>query len=751
VFKLNYFTLEAFFNRSMQNHLKHFRFTAIISFLLIYHIACASAILPHKSKYAPLKGKYFMSHGLLKMDSILPLINQFRQEDASDMNGSISDKDAAEWMNKNIPFFDCPDKKIEQIYYFRWWSYRKHLKMTPDGYIVTEFLPDVPWAGKDNSISCAAGHHFYEGRWIRDPRYLNDYSVFWFRKGGDPRNYSFWAADALYARYLVNGDRDFLVGLLPDLIKNWEAWRSTNYTPEIGLYHQVDDRDGMEISIGGSGYRPTINSYEYGDAEAIARIADMAGKPDLAREYRGYAEEIKQKVQSILWNPEQKFFEVSPDGKSLSNVRELIGYTPWCFNMPDNGYEAAWKQLSDPNGFYAPFGPTTAERRSPRFMFQYPHDCLWNGPSWPYATSQTLTALANLLNNYQQDVMMKKNFYELMEDYTRSQYRDGHPWIAEDLNGITGKWIVDLPRSVYYNHSTYCDNVITGLVGLRPRADSIVEINPLLPDDAWNYFCLDHVTYHGHELTILYDKSGKRYGKGAGLRVYADGELIIHCSKLQHCTGRLPGSPALEDTNGGWVKNTLSPVLGGSLGTCFDCSLLKEQDLYKMWFSWRPKKSIALTESSDGIHWSQPIITLPPEAGTGWEDDINRPAVIQLPDGYHLWYTGQAHGKSWIGYAVSPDGINWKRMSDKPVLSPTLTWEKAAVMCPDVIWDSKKKVFRMWYSGGDQYEPDAIGYAQSADGLHWVKKSEPVFMADKEREWEQYKVRENAYQRQSQS
>ena len=27
----------------------------------------------------------------------------------------------------------------------------------------------------------------------------------------------------------------------------------------------------------------------------------------------------------------------------------------------------------------------------------------------------------------------------------------------------------------------------------------------------------------------------------------------------------------------------------------------------------------------------------------------------------------------------------------------------------------------MWYSGGEQYEPNAIGYATSPDGLAWTK------------------------------
>ena len=60
-----------------------------------------------------------------------------------------------------IPLFDVSDKTIEEIYYFRWHTYCKHIKETPEGFVITEFLPDVPWAGKYNTISCPAGHHSF--------------------------------------------------------------------------------------------------------------------------------------------------------------------------------------------------------------------------------------------------------------------------------------------------------------------------------------------------------------------------------------------------------------------------------------------------------------------------------------------------------------------------------------------------------------------------------------------------------------
>src|SRR5580658_7922164 len=86
-----------------------------------------------------------------------------------------------------VPAFECPDANLQAIYDFRWRVFHKHLKDTKDGFVVTEFLPPVDWAGKHNTISCAAGHHFREGRWLRDPKILDDYATFWFHKGGEPR------------------------------------------------------------------------------------------------------------------------------------------------------------------------------------------------------------------------------------------------------------------------------------------------------------------------------------------------------------------------------------------------------------------------------------------------------------------------------------------------------------------------------------------------------------------------------------
>ena len=197
----------------------------------------------------------------------------------------------------------------------------------------------------------------------------------------------------------------------------------------------------------------------------------------------------------------------------------------------------------------------------------------------------------------------------------------------------------------------------------------------------------------------------------------------------------------------GWTKHEGGPVMGGQYGTCFDLAVLQDDGMLKMFFSWRPKKSIAYAESTDGIHWSEPVICLEPrETKEGWEDEVNRPCVVKKDGVYHMWYTGQfkagmPDGTSHIFYATSKDGINFERASDIPVMTPSASWEKSAIMNPDVLWDDTEQIFKMWYSAGEQYEPNAIGYAESADGVHWSKNgNNPILQKNPDNTWEQHKV-----------
>ena len=491
-------------------------------------------------------------------------IEHFNTMETETVVNHIPNSNSWAWLQKNIPLFECPDRNVEEIYYFRWWSYRKHIKQTPKGFVITEFLPPISHAGEFNTISCATSLHLAEGRWLRDNRYLNDYTQFWLRGAkGKPQphfhKFSSWFAAAAWDRYLVNADKKFLVKLLPDLVADYRNWETERQLTN-GLFWQYDVRDGMEESISGSrtakNIRPTINSYMFANAQAIANLAQLAGKPKLTAEFTAKAAELRRLTQQHLWATNANFFKVliAPDPSVasvpyvLSDAREAIGYIPWMFHLPDTApaHAAAFAQLTDPQGFSAPFGLTTAERRHPEFRNRGVGTCEWDGAVWPFATSQTLYALANYLRaapsfalNSQPSTL--NSFLDAFLTYTRSQYANGLPYIGEYQDEVTGDWINGKnDRSRYYNHSTYADLLITGVIGLRPRADDVVEIAPLLPTDTWDWFCLDGVKYHGHMLTVIWDKDGTRYGRGAGLRVLADGQQIASSKKLERVTGKLP-------------------------------------------------------------------------------------------------------------------------------------------------------------------------------------------------------------------
>ncbi len=113
-------------------------------------------------------------------------------------------------------------------------------------------------------------------------------------------------------------EREYLLDLLPDLIRNYEAWEQRQFVPDVGLFWQTGHDDGMEFNInsrqtkdilrGAPSYRPSFNAYMWADAMAIARIADLADEPSIEKRFRDKAEALKNNVQSKLWDPERKFF-----------------------------------------------------------------------------------------------------------------------------------------------------------------------------------------------------------------------------------------------------------------------------------------------------------------------------------------------------------------------------------------------------------------------------------------------------------
>ncbi len=457
-----------------------------------------------------------------------------------------------DWLSKNIPLFDCPDSAIEKVYYFRWWSYRKHIKQTPEGHVVTEFITPANHAGKYNAISSGLSHQINEGRWLHNQQYIKDYINFWFfidpkHKASRFHAFSSWIHYTLYDYYKLTKDKQFIANLMPALHADYLRWEQEKQAPNK-MFWQFDVRDAMEESISGSrkekNIRPTINSYMYGNAKAMVELADLFDIDSLEKTYKKKEKFLRKAVHEELWDDTASFFKVQYEKGGLCDAREAIGFIPWYFNLPYDKpkYAKQWDQILDTNGFNAPWGLTTAERRHPLFRTHGSgHGCEWDGAVWPYATSQTLKGMANLLTNYKhQGKMTKQVFYNELHKYAMSHRMNDKIYIGEYQDEKTGEWLKgDNPRSKFYNHSTFADIIINDLIGLKLRTDNTLEIDPIVPENQWDYFCLDKVPYQGRIVTILWDKDGSKYGKGKGFKAYVDGKEVVKSDKIKRLTAKI--------------------------------------------------------------------------------------------------------------------------------------------------------------------------------------------------------------------
>jgi hypothetical protein len=127
----------------------------------------------------------------------------------------------------------------------------------------------------------------------------------------------------------------------------------------------------------------------------------------------------------------------------------------------------------------------------------------------------------------------------------------------------------------------------------------------------------------------------------------------------------------------------------------------------------RPKKSIALVESKDGIYWREPVIFLEYNESSGWENDLNRPVVVKRDDEYQMWYTGQIWrpDRSCIGYVTSDEGIRWTRKSERPVPDET-SWD---YFCLENVAYHGRTVTVLYDKHGSRYGKGK-GYRIEVDG-----------------------------------
>ncbi|MBD3289182.1 T9SS type A sorting domain-containing protein [candidate division KSB1 bacterium] len=176
-----------------------------------------------------------------------------------------------------------------------------------------------------------------------------------------------------------------------------------------------------------------------------------------------------------------------------------------------------------------------------------------------------------------------------------------------------------------------------------------------------------------------------------------------------------------------WIRQSASPVLDKGASGAWDDSyaflpvVLQSDTLYQMWYTGRSASGIRQTgyaNSSDGMNWSknQNNPVLPAGDAGSWDANAAAASSVIFENGqYHMWYHGDINSDLTgvaIGYATSPDGINWTKHPDNPILQAgPENWDGKNVWFPRVIKDGHR--YRMWYTGTlPGTSLDRLGYAE---------------------------------------
>ncbi len=185
--------------------------------------------------------------------------------------------------------------------------------------------------------------------------------------------------------------------------------------------------------------------------------------------------------------------------------------------------------------------------------------------------------------------------------------------------------------------------------------------------------------------------------------------------------------------------------------------VLKDGATYRMWFNGSTMpfncptgtlandRRIGYADSADGLHWIKhydgagPGGSVLPLGDTGTFDAQQVGYVWVIQDGaqYKMFYSANDSANFWrVGLAVSTDARTWTKVPGKTVtgavldLGPAGSLDSACAYQPSVVKE-RDQLYRMWYRGcdapGNPNGPSrgTIGYAESNDGITWVKIPQP--------------------------
>jgi hypothetical protein len=149
---------------------------------------------------------------------------------------------------------------------------------------------------------------------------------------------------------------------------------------------------------------------------------------------------------------------------------------------------------------------------------------------------------------------------------------------------------------------------------------------------------------------------------------------------------------------------------------------MRDGDRWRMWYiggdGWTedqsgkklPCYSMRHVESSDGLSWNGPSgECLVPEGPE--EIGFGRPFVVREAMGYCMWYSIRSRAGYKIGYAESADGLHWERRDEAAGIEPSAAGWDSEMICFAAIVPARDG-WVMFYNGNG-YGRTGVGVAIS--------------------------------------
>ena len=477
---------------------------------------------------------------------------------------------------ENLPYIDVPKKAVQKAIDYRWWLERfNSLDANIPGYDYQYPVTIEGVLGYNNAIILTQPMHLQDTKWLRSP-YLaygqllsagnsSQSSAFL----DNPGNRNNW--NNHYGQYLAEAGYEAfnVIGGGAEVAENFAYYFGHDATGQLehygnhiegrdliayrNNYMTGNDADTISMHAPGTGTWKAHgeNAYVWAAADAAAKLYEQLGNTEQAKYYRDLADKIKADVLELMWCEEcQKFetYAVRPTGtQHNANQPNLVKYTESNnYNyfavglVPDDAasvtkYKEALKAFSNDKEF----------------------------PIFPFYT-------ANQVHN--QEVSGSNNFsninftvqLRLYESALRT-YDKEQTYITDDMLAMMAEWMawnvypdagdIRYPNNnefhnidgrtyenyyrswIYHNIlGNYTYLFIEDMAGIQPRSDEKIELSPI--DFSYDHFMVNNVRYHGHDLTVVWDKpdDGKTWYNECpeGYSLYIDGTLAFTLKDLAH-------------------------------------------------------------------------------------------------------------------------------------------------------------------------------------------------------------------------